>query len=71
MASQGGATDFNRKRSLIRPERNRIDRDHPNYHYRQHAQRMEVFPSTTGNDPIMEDHGEAQTVVSENTDMRP
>jgi chitin synthase len=70
MASQGGATDFNRKRSLIRPERNRIDRDHPNYHYRQHAQRMEVFPSTTGNDPIMEDHGEVQTIVSENTDMR-
>jgi chitin synthase len=44
-----------RKRSLIRPERNRIDRDHPNYHYRRHAANMDVLPSSTGNDPIMED----------------
>lgn len=47
--------DFQRKRSLIRPERNRIDRDHPNYHYRQHAANMTILPSTTGNDPILED----------------
>ncbi|KFZ18787.1 hypothetical protein V502_03937 [Pseudogymnoascus sp. VKM F-4520 (FW-2644)] len=51
--------DFTRKRSLIRPERNRIDRDHPNYHYRQHAANMTVLPSTTGNDPILEDRGDA------------
>ncbi|KAI1447899.1 glycosyltransferase family 2 protein [Annulohypoxylon stygium] len=44
-----------RKRSLIRPERNRIDRDHPNYHYRQHAANMETLPSSTGNDPLYED----------------
>ncbi|KAL7629419.1 Chitin synthase, class 3 [Parahypoxylon ruwenzoriense] len=44
-----------RKRSLIRPERNRIDRDHPNYHYRKHAANMETLPSSTGNDPIFED----------------
>lgn len=44
-----------RKRSLIRPERNRIDRDHPNYHYRRHAANMDVLPSSTGNDPILED----------------
>ncbi|KAI9755191.1 MAG: Chitin synthase 4 [Chaenotheca gracillima] len=47
--------DFHRKRSLIRPERNRIDRDHPNYHYRQHAQNMSTFPSTTGHDPNVEE----------------
>ncbi|RFU23782.1 hypothetical protein B7463_g12556, partial [Scytalidium lignicola] len=47
--------DLGRKRSLIRPERNRIDRDHPNYYYRQHAANMDVLPSTTGNDPIIED----------------
>ena len=73
MAPQGSAADFTRKRSLIRPERNRIDRDHPNYHYRQHAQNaqnMTVQPSTTGNDPIVEDHGEAETVSSESTDMK-
>ncbi|OLL23858.1 Chitin synthase 4 [Neolecta irregularis DAH-3] len=42
--------DFGRKRSLIRPERQRIARDHPNYHYRTHAQHMAILPSTTGND---------------------
>ncbi|KAK4242347.1 glycosyltransferase [Achaetomium macrosporum] len=46
---------FQRKRSLIRPERNRIDRDHPNYHYRKHAANMNTLPSSTGNDPIAED----------------
>ncbi|KAI9818972.1 MAG: Chitin synthase, class 3 [Thelocarpon impressellum] len=68
----GGApnTDFTRKRSLVRPERNRIDRDHPNYHYRQHAANMAVLPSTTGNDPIVEDLGEAETISSESTDMK-
>ena len=52
----GGTTiDVNRKRSLVRPERGRIDRDHPNFYYRQHAQNMEVLPSSTGIDPILED----------------
>ncbi|KAF2403769.1 chitin synthase [Trichodelitschia bisporula] len=52
---------ISRKKSLIRPERNRIDRDHPNYHYRKHAhaQGMAVQPSTTGNDPIAEEELEA------------
>ncbi|KAI1466766.1 glycosyltransferase family 2 protein [Daldinia caldariorum] len=44
-----------RKRSLIRPERNRIDRDHPNYYYRQHAANMDTHPSSTGHDPLYED----------------
>ncbi|KAK6205838.1 Chitin synthase 4 [Pestalotiopsis sp. IQ-011] len=46
---------LSRKRSLIRPERNKIGKDHPNYHYRKHAANMEVLPSSTGNDPILED----------------
>ncbi|KAJ2893129.1 Chitin synthase 4 [Zalerion maritima] len=46
---------FTRKRSLIRPERSRIDPDHPNYHYRKHAANMSVLPSSTGHDPIAED----------------
>ena len=58
MASQTPPTDLGRKKSLIRPERKRIDRDHPNYHYIQHAQNMEVYPSTTGNDPVMEEYVE-------------
>lgn len=65
-----GGGNFSRKRSLVRPERGRIDRDHPNYHYRQHAQNMTVFPSTTGNDPILEDHVEQATIDSDETDMK-
>ena len=68
MASQ--ATDLGRKKSLIRPERGRIDRDHPNYHYRQHAQNMTVYPSTTGNDPILEGGEDEVTLSSEETDLK-
>lgn len=50
-SSHGEYGDLSRKKSLIRPERNRIDRDHPNYHYRKHAHNMAVQPSTTGNTP--------------------
>ena len=68
--AQGGASEFTRKRSLIRPERGRIDRDHPNYHYRQHAQNMTVLPSTTGNDAIIEGNGEDETEISDETDLK-
>ena len=47
-----------------------MNKDHPNYHYRQHAQHhnMEVLPSTTGNDPIVEDHNmEAASHASSDT----
>lgn len=71
MPSSGGGHELGRKRSLIRPERNRIDPDHPNYHYRKHAQKMEVFPSTTGNDPIVEDRAVSRTVSSESTALKP
>ncbi|CAI6280354.1 unnamed protein product [Periconia digitata] len=63
--------DLGRKRSLVRPERQRIDPNHPNYHYRKHAQKMTVQPSTTGNDPIREDYLEAETVSSDSTDVKP
>lgn len=61
---QAGATDFTRKRSLVRPERRRTKKDDPNFHYRQHAQNMEVFPSTTGNDPVVEEQDEGDTLIS-------
>ncbi|KAK5044559.1 hypothetical protein LTR84_010683 [Exophiala bonariae] len=64
MSNPANQSDLGRKKSLIRPERNRIDRDHPNYHYRKHAQNMEVFPSTTGNDPVLEDVTETRTISS-------
>ncbi|KAK3394809.1 glycosyltransferase family 2 protein [Podospora didyma] len=53
--TQSSELGFQRKRSLIRPERNRIGKDHPNYHYRKHAANMNTLPSSTGNDPILED----------------
>ncbi|PSN69680.1 hypothetical protein BS50DRAFT_489028 [Corynespora cassiicola Philippines] len=68
---RGNSQELGRKRSLIRPERQRIDENHPNYHYRKHAQKMNVHPSTTGNDPIMEDHIESATVSSDSTDVKP
>ncbi|KAI5296764.1 Nuclear import receptor, partial [Ascosphaera pollenicola] len=63
MASPGisvdpeSASSVSRKRSLVKPERSRIDVNHPNYHYRKHAQNrnMEVLPSTTGAAPIAEE----------------
>ncbi|KAF2847871.1 glycosyltransferase family 2 protein [Plenodomus tracheiphilus IPT5] len=63
--------ELGRKRSLIRPERQRMDENHPNYHYRKHAQKMAVQPSTTGNDPILEDYMEAETTSSDATDLKP
>ncbi|KAH6619843.1 glycosyltransferase family 2 protein [Chaetomium sp. MPI-SDFR-AT-0129] len=53
--AQAAESPFQRKRSLVRPERNRIGKDHPNYHYRKHAANMNTLPSSTGNDPIAED----------------
>lgn len=54
-SAQPPDSPFQRKRSLIRPERNRIGKDHPNYHYRKHAANMNTLPSSTGHDPLMED----------------
>ncbi|KAK4128220.1 glycosyltransferase family 2 protein [Parathielavia appendiculata] len=62
--AQPPESPFQRKRSLVRPERNRIGKDHPNYHYRKHAANMNVLPSSTGNDPIVEDLEEATTDLS-------
>ncbi|KAF7128688.1 hypothetical protein CNMCM5793_003539 [Aspergillus hiratsukae] len=46
--------DARHKKSQVRPERSRIDENHPNYHYRQKSQNMPVYPSTTGNEPLIE-----------------
>lgn len=46
---------MSRKRSLIKPERNRIGKDHPNYYYRQHAANMQTLPSRTGAEPLYEE----------------
>lgn len=62
--------ELTRKRSLVRPERGRIDPDHPNYHYRQHSTNMNVRPSTTGNDPLAENRGRTDTVSSDSTEIK-
>lgn len=54
----GGANDVRRKKSLVRPDRERIDPNHRLYHYRERVAQenqggggMNVLPSTTGNAP--------------------
>lgn len=61
-----GAPGLNRKRTLIRPERQRVDPTHRNYHYLQHTQQqnMPVQASTTGNRanvPIDDDEYDDET----------
>lgn len=50
------ANEMGRKRSLIRPERQRMDSSHPHYHYMQvasqQANHLRIHPSDTGLDPI-------------------
>ncbi|KAK8164211.1 chitin synthase-domain-containing protein [Phyllosticta citrichinensis] len=64
------ATELRQKKSLVRPERSRIDRDHPNYYYRQHAQHMDVQPSTTGIDPLIQNADDAETASSGSTEIK-
>ncbi|GAA6050913.1 hypothetical protein JCM3770_002533 [Rhodotorula araucariae] len=40
--SAASGTDFRRKRSLVRPDRERVDESHRLYNYRQHAAAMEL-----------------------------
>lgn len=48
--------DLGRKRSLVRPERQRMDPNHPQYHYTQvasqEADHLKIQPSSTGLDPM-------------------
>ncbi|KAK9468170.1 chitin synthase-domain-containing protein [Lipomyces arxii] len=64
--STSTSTDFHRKRSLIRPERSRITRDHPTFYYSQHAakQHMPVLPSSTGIDPSAYDLNNSRSSAS-------
>lgn len=47
--------DIGRKRSLVRPERSRMDPNHPQFHYtqvaNQEASHLRIQPSTTGVNP--------------------
>ncbi|KAK5120373.1 Chitin synthase 4 [Meristemomyces frigidus] len=63
------AADLSRKKSLVRPERRRMDSDDPNYYYGRHARKMSVQPSTTGRDPQLEE--DVATLSSESTALKP
>lgn len=64
-------SELHRKKSLVRPERRRIKKDDPNYHYRQHATNMNVQPSSTGNDPVVEDAEDSGSNGSMDIEARP
>ncbi|KAK1920857.1 chitin synthase 3 [Papiliotrema laurentii] len=51
--SASNGADVRRKKSMVKPERERIDPGHRLWHYREHAQedQMNVMPSSTGNQP--------------------
>ncbi|CAL3962353.1 hypothetical protein PZA11_000460 [Diplocarpon coronariae] len=69
LRSRTPTAELGRKRSLIRPERRRMDHNHPNYHYVQHSANMNVQPSSTGNDPMMDDL-EAEVAATETSGLR-
>ncbi|KAJ5157755.1 Chitin synthase D [Penicillium canariense] len=64
------AGDLKRKKTLVKPERRHMDRDHPNYHYRQRSHHMPVHPSVTGEDPLLDRDPEAETNSSKSVDMK-
>ncbi|KAH9934076.1 chitin synthase-domain-containing protein [Epithele typhae] len=54
MDVEGGFSDgrVGRKKSLVRPDREKVDPNHRQWHYRQRAAEMgDALPSTTGNAP--------------------
>ena len=58
LAPNSGGANFKRKKSLIRPDRERIDPSHRQWYYRNHAANLETdkvgfAPSSTGNIPQM------------------
>lgn len=63
--------DLRRKKSLVKPERRRVDHDHPNYHYRQRSHHMNTFPSATGEDPLLDHDGEGETNSSRSMEAKP
>ncbi|KAJ5731541.1 uncharacterized protein N7483_006049 [Penicillium malachiteum] len=62
--------DMRRKKSLVKPERHRVEPDHPNYHYRQRSHHMNTHPSATGHDPLLDRDGEAETNSSKSSDLK-
>lgn len=63
--------EVRQKKNLVKPGRNRIDPEHPNYHYRRRSRNMPTYPSATGNDPVAEADSDAQSVEGQGDINRP
>ncbi|KAL3490174.1 chitin synthase D [Aspergillus germanicus] len=66
-AEDGG---IRRKKSLVKPERGRIDPSHPNYLYHQRTQNMPTYNSMTGTEPLMHGEAEAETGSTPSMDSK-
>jgi len=71
MSSDRQSGELHRKRSLIKPERRRVDKNDSNYHYIKHAANMSVQPSTTGADPVLEDIEDEESNTSGSAEGSP
>lgn len=60
------AGELGRKRSLVRPERQRLDKNHPRFHYTQVASQeaghLKIRPASGGLEPVIDEdmHGEGE-----------
>lgn len=62
--------ELRRKKTFVKPERSRIDPDHPNYHYRQQSHNMPTYPSMTGHDPAVDDDGEEESTSLQTMELK-
>ncbi|PYI29185.1 chitin synthase D [Aspergillus indologenus CBS 114.80] len=63
-------TDSRNRKSFVKPERTRVDQNHPHYHYRQKSQNMPTYPSQTGDGPTMGREQEADTNSSRSSESK-
>ncbi|PTU23961.1 hypothetical protein P175DRAFT_0489137 [Aspergillus ochraceoroseus IBT 24754] len=59
-----------RKKSMVKPERNRVDSNPANYHYPQRTPNMPPYNSTTGAEPLIEGDGETNSSQSMESKQR-
>lgn len=66
---EGNKSEFSRKKTLVRPDRARLDPSHPQYHYAQRTAQqgshMNVQPSATGNDPSLQEFDQPPSIPLE------
>ncbi|PCH34443.1 glycosyltransferase family 2 protein [Wolfiporia cocos MD-104 SS10] len=71
----GAGAGVGRKKSLVRPDREKVEPGHRLYHYRNHAAQMEdvgggnAMPSTTGNAPQREQLRRGKSLLARDEDV--